>query len=409
MFERPTAQQIARSDALACEYFNQGQWERALKQNQCTRDLVGRETPEFLKNASACYSQLLHPKRAIYYFERYLKSVSQPSSSDFKQLADYYAQSGDLASAEKLLYKCNNPDFDNIHDRVIHLFRHEQYQEAFETLDREKRKHNVLWIGHARWNMLPRCMRWNGEDITNKKICLVGESGLGDEIVFARWIPELMKLAKKVDYLTKNSLIDVFRRNWPELGIYNPVENYDFWIPGMCLPLVLKQYIPNPTPYIKPDPETISKWQDILPNSRNRIGLCWTGSKTFSQNRFRDIPIDYLSGKFSNACLINICMETDENPPNLFDARPHITCWEDTFAILSLCARVFSSCTSVAHAAGAIGQPTYVYTRPDDYFTWNASASGTPSKWHKTVTVWRTETIGQWKTVIDQSFKKLPR
>ena len=73
-------------------------------------------------------------------------------------------------------------------------------------------------------------------------------------------------------------------------------------------------------------------------------------------------------------------------------------------AILSLSSQVFSSCSSVAHAAGAIGHPAAVYTRPDDYFTWNSTPSGTSCLWHPSVTVWRTKKIGHWHEIIAESF-----
>lgn len=387
------------------QYYSAGDYSSALEQNLVTRDLIGRDTPEILKNSAVCHSMLLKPRRAVYCQEKYMKLRDVHTADDYTQLASYYGQSGDLDRAEQVLLDSTETSFQLQHDLVMHYFRRGEYEKALKSFELAKKTYNVLWIGERKWRDLPNCPRWSGESVRGKTVCLVGECGLGDEIAFSRWIPLLLREARDVYYLTDNSLVDVFTRNFPDLKKWEPDVSYDVWLPTMSLPLATKKYEPDCKPYLTASEEHVEKWRSRLPVRSGFYCFNWTGSKSYSQNHFRDIPIDYLMSKFRNKSCVNACMETDYNPPGMLDLRGEITCWEDTLAILHLSEMVYSSCSSVAHAAGALGKRAFVYTRPDDYFTWNSTESGKQSRWHESVTVWRTKSIGKWKDIIDDSLK----
>tara|TARA_R110000868_G_scaffold183767_3_gene425126 strand:+ start:3340 stop:4560 length:1221 start_codon:yes stop_codon:yes gene_type:complete len=397
---------IQASDRLACEHYQQGRFLQSLEQNYRTLAILGHVTASISKNSAACYSRMFEPHQAISWFTKYLDITGSQTAEDLRQHAGYHAQAGLLDQAQDIVASVPHACFEKYHDLSLHLFRKCQWQQAFETLSLGKQLGNNLWIGENRWHQLPTCARWQGQALANKKICLVGECGLGDELIFARWIPQLLQETQQVFYLTDNSLVDVFCHNWPLLGIHDPHQQYDFWLPTMDLPLALRSYDPQGQGgYIQPHADYQDKWRQVLPPGK-LFAVNWTGSQNYSENYFRNIDINLLVKYLApHGTLINVCMETPDNPPGVIDIRPFIKSWQDTLAVLSLCNRVFSSCSSVAHAAGAIGQATSVYMRPDDYFTWNSTPSGHSCLWHSSATVWRTKKIGHWQDIIDESFK----
>jgi hypothetical protein len=392
------------SDALAVKYFNENNFIKALKQNKITQALLYDVSPNIHKNNASCYSRLFRPLNALNEYKEYMRLSKSKTTEDIRQLSDYYLQAGLFDESLNIILNMQNESFEKYHDLSLHMFRLKNYSHGFRFLQKGKIIGNILWIGNTKWNMLPDCPRWVNEDITNKKICLVGECGLGDELIFSRWIPEILTKCKEVHYLTDNTLLDVFIENFPGLIPFNKNEKYDYWIPTMDLPILLNIIKIFPISYIKPNEKYIDKWKNKLKNIMPFYCINWTGSKNYSQNYFRDIPIDYLLTKLYNKNIINICMETDYNPPNVIDFRHEMKTWNDTLAILYLSEMLFTSCSSVAHGSGAIGNKTFVYTRPDDYFVWNATSNGTKCNWYDDVTVWRTDRIGKWKDIIDKSF-----
>jgi tetratricopeptide (TPR) repeat protein len=402
MFERPK-NNVAESDRQAQQYFVSKQWQKSLEQNRKTVALLGHETPETLRNEAICWSMLLNPEKALASYQRACEMQGCMSVQDYNKLADYLSQAGQLDQAEQLLKSIDSDDFQILHDLAMHMLRHQNYQAGFRLLSSAKRQNNILWIGQEKYNRMPVCARWQGQDLSGKSVCLIGECGMGDQIMYSRWIPDLLNLANNVYYLTDNSLSDVFCANWPQLKPYTDKTPSDFWLLTGDLPEVFSVNKISPEPYLKPDPVYLQKWSKILPFDKPCVAVTWQGSSEFSQNHFRSIDIDFLMTHLKSYNVINLCLESQHNPENAWDFRNQITCWSDTLAILSLCEKCYSSCTSLAHAAGALGIPTNVYTRPDDWFTWSPSESGNVSTWYSSVTVWRTKYIGHWHSVIDQS------
>jgi tetratricopeptide (TPR) repeat protein len=63
---------------------------------------------------------------------------------------------------------------------------------------------------------------WNGEDLAGKRILIVGEQGLGDELMFANTIPDIARAvgpAGKVQIAVDARLIPIFQRSFPEAEV----------------------------------------------------------------------------------------------------------------------------------------------------------------------------------------------
>src|SRR5262249_11671574 len=66
---------------------------------------------------------------------------------------------------------------------------------------------------------------WRGEDLTGKRILIVGEQGLGDELMFANILPDIARAVGQTGTLqiaVDSRLIPIFRRSFPnaEIGDY---------------------------------------------------------------------------------------------------------------------------------------------------------------------------------------------
>ena len=58
---------------------------------------------------------------------------------------------------------------------------------------------------------------WKNEDLTNKTLFVFHNfAGMGDNIMFARYIPNIIKQAGKIIFELRTKLIDLYKFNFPE-------------------------------------------------------------------------------------------------------------------------------------------------------------------------------------------------
>ena len=143
--------------------------------------------------------------------------------------------------------------------------------------------------------------KWKpGCDVSGKTVLILGEQGLGDEILFANVLPDLaqdigpegqMRLA--VEY----RLVPLFQRSFPEAevtahgtGMYatrpvraapkTDVDSVDLWAPMGSL---LREYrrtldaFPDRPAFLKADPERVAHWKAELEKAPpgRKVGLLW--------------------------------------------------------------------------------------------------------------------------------------
>ena len=149
--------------------------------------------------------------------------------------------------------------------------------------------------------------------------------------------------------------------------------------------------------------DVIAVIDELFQSQRNpitdgpNIGVRWQGGKLFEHDQKRTLPIKQLHAKLSDlgGRLFSLQKESDDPcPDGMRDLRQGLESWEDTVAIISLLDCVFTSCTAVAHIAGALGVPVYVMVPIVPYFIW--AEEGRKSKWYDSARVFRQESGDSW-------------
>jgi tetratricopeptide (TPR) repeat protein len=137
--------------------------------------------------------------------------------------------------------------------------------------------------------------RWTPEQaLAGTRLLLVGEQGLGDEIMFANAIPDLPQQTGRLGLAVIPRLVPLFARSFPsaevthhhtsviESGAQRSVPGidlsaYDAYAPMGDLMQVLRRTVadfPDRTGYLAPDPDRVAHWRRVLPAGRC-IGLTW--------------------------------------------------------------------------------------------------------------------------------------
>lgn len=219
---------------------------------------------------------------------------------------------------------------------------------------------------------------WGGQK--NCRIVLAQEQGIGDNIMFARFIPQLEELYNvKCDLQIDAKLGAVLNLNGISCPTEIDVRNYDYVLPlGSICRFV--SYIDS-SPYITKLSDKVS-----IPGIEGKlnIGLVWSGSSSHANDRHRSCPVgnfSFLRG-LGNIYSLN---PAAERVPKWMHKVGGGT-WMETCSVLSQMDIVITVDTSLAHMAGAMGVTTFMLQpRKETDFRWGYGSKET--LWYSSMTV----------------------
>ena len=246
------------------------------------------------------------------------------------------------------------------------------------------------------------------ESIENKNVLLYSNCGLGDTIMYSRYINCLSKITKNITLQTDKTLVSVLSRNFPNISVIpkskTPETEYDTVISIMDLQYILNMdfnNIPYSKGYLKSDSELIKFFSnlEIFKNTNKKIGLFWQGNKKIFKNRSIDTNvllgilnlsnITYYSFQFENG------VETIDEVINL---NKYIKNYDDTAALLSSIDLLITIDSSIVHMAGALGVKTFLMLPYTAEWRWFNDTKTTP--WYNSVKIFKQTKINDWNDVI---------
>jgi tetratricopeptide (TPR) repeat protein/glycosyltransferase involved in cell wall biosynthesis len=264
--------------------------------------------------------------------------------------------------------------------------------------------------------------RWNGEDLSQKKLLLYSEQGFGDSIFFLRFLPLISKNNGHLIFETNPELVPLFK-SFEKIDQLIPggdsLPEADYHFPMGSLPNLLKE-IPDNKAYISP-PEIISEnikelikpFQDDI-----KIGLVWASGGIHQHLDKRSYGLDKFSQLFDIADVHFFSLQKGPHSEdikdypefNLTDMTSLISNFSDTSAIISLLDLVITTDTSVAHLAGAMGNNVWLALpfSPD----WRWGEKGNFSEWYPNMRLFRQQKQDDYDSVMQhirtalQSFHK---
>jgi hypothetical protein len=253
---------------------------------------------------------------------------------------------------------------------------------------------------------------WDQENLKNKTVILNLEGGLGDQIIHARFAKDIKDRGGKCLICCDPSLKSLLSRVDGVKGYvnYNDIKTtkHDYWIPSFsCCWLFGYDFknLPN-KPYIKPNKQSVSQWGNLINSTKYKVGIRWSGNTKFEHQQFRIFPPNKLIDlkKYKDIQFYSLQRDTDtmELPNDITDLQHLLISWEDTAAAIKNLDLVITSCTSIAHLAGAMGIPTWVITPILPYHIWAYGKDNSP--WYEdNVKIFRQKTFSKW----EETFTKI--
>ena len=220
-----------------------------------------------------------------------------------------------------------------------------------------------------------------------ESIVVLVEQGMGDSMMFGRYLPELYKYFDKVFVQCTPEMRWLFTDHHP----IQEISECDakFAIPMASLGRIL-DYVPKGD-YLAY--KRIAK----VPNGVLDIGCVWQGSKGHVNDRNRSVQAGYFDKLKKYGNLYTIGPGEKRKGYTHLDAKT----WEDTANNLSKLDLVITVDTSIAHFCGTIGMPCWIIMPMyDTDFRWGDSSMGHKNIWYDSVKVIRNP--GDWTKSFDE-------
>ncbi|TWB10276.1 tetratricopeptide repeat protein [Gluconacetobacter diazotrophicus] len=261
-------------------------------------------------------------------------------------------------------------------------------------------------------------------DIAGTHILLTHEEGLGDTLMYLRYLPPLVRRGARLTVRVPETLAPLVRRI---AGLHRvitgdqpapaPVPAYDWHCPLISLPRVFAataEAMGDPPPYLTASPELVRHWRPYLPsNGRLNVGVVWAGSsrpdvtKAYMTDRRRSMKLAALAplGRVAGINLVSLQkgpataqMADLPDDMRLYDPMEDVRDMDDTAALVASLDVVVSVDTSIVHLAGALGRPVIMLDRYDNCWRWLSGREDSP--WYPTLRIIRQPRPHAWDDVV---------
>lgn len=307
-------------------------------------------------------------------------------------------------------------------DRALEIqpgYADAQWNKALALLRRED--YAAAWpLYEARWALPGRAPahvfampRWQGEALAGRTLLVWSEQGFGDSLQFCRYLPLLAARGVRVLFETQAPLAGLMRSVAGVAQVIargEAMPQADYHCPLLSLPGLLGTdacSIPAQTPYLSADPARLAYWRERLPEGpRLRVAIVCAGNPQFTHDAQRSMPLVTLLPLLELEADFHWvqpeCRLGDEallsSHPRIIDLRGELHDFADTAAALSRMDLVISSCTSVAHLAGALRRPLWLMLAQQADWRWLADREDSP--WYPEARLFRQTMRGDWAGVV---------
>jgi hypothetical protein len=309
------------------------------------------------------------------------------------------------------LEKKDSSDLRHKFNRGWFLINQGKFQEGFQLLDAGR---HIKVYGDTIINTTKPI--WNNNDIKDKTVILNLEGGLGDQIIHVRFAKSLKNKGARCIVCCDPKIFDIIQTvEGVDEYIQRsqvPHTHHDYWIPSFSAGWLLGydfQTLPN-SPYLHANHNSVEVWKSLINSNKIKIGIRWSGNPKFEHQQFRIFPAEPLINlkKYKEIQLYSLQRDNDvrELPEEVIDLQYLLISWADTLAAIQNLDLVITSCTSIAHAASALGKPTWVIVPILPYHIWAFGDKHSP--WYQETTrIFRQKKFGNWNQTFEEVEKEL--
>jgi len=267
--------------------------------------------------------------------------------------------------------------------------------------------------------------KWEGQPLEGKTIYIFAEKGLGDTIMFCRFIPQLKKQGATVLFKPQKWLSDLMKTSRLGAQIIEDSTNpstltFDYYASLLSVPhLINTDYssIPLSAGYLKSDEPKISDFKTIISNPGTlNIGIVWQGDPSHINDKNRSIPLSHFAPLLRMDGIQCYSLQKGfgreqiaKLPPgcSIIDLDKYLKTFADTAAAIESLDLVISVDTAVAHLTGALGKKTWILLPHVTDWRWLGYSEQDTSVWYNSMKKFRHPESGSWKPVFNEILREL--
>lgn len=320
-------------------------------------------------------------------------------------------------------YIAQQPDDPVAHNNLgLMLLRQERYAEGWP-------EYGWRWKNKG-WNSPDRSLglpQWDGRLPPPGRLLIWREQGIGDEILHAGLIPELLRGGADLVVATERRLVPLYARSFPGARIVPDDDSLNSAVLGLaCQRSIgdvamlrrpdIASFDQHPAAYLKADPDRTANFAARYRQPGKRlIGISWA-SHNPRQGRSKSMPLadmaailrepdtSFVSLQYGSdvAEVETLLRETGlvvRNDPEV-DPLQDIEAQAAQIAALDM---VVTVSTAAAHLAAALGKPTLILV-PDEWSQlWYWGAKGETSRWYPSVRLCRLHANDDRQAMIEHA------
>ncbi len=326
-----------------------------------------------------------------------------------------------------------------------------QLRFALSLLDLDSGELTLGWEGYeARFSPdLPHPVvfdipgrRWTPRsDLAGRRLLVVAEQGVGDELMFANVLPDVVRAIGEDGQLfiaVEPRLVDLFQRSFPRARVsahdteiradrrrrFLPDDAggvIDFWTPMGSLMARFRPTIsafPPVVGYLRPDPERMAHWRSWLGDGAPTVGITWRSAKLEGDRRRLYPPLEHWGPIVRTPGLRFVNLQYGECGEELAELKaltgidilqaPGLNIREDLDDLAALCAsldQVVSIGNATGMLAGAVGCPLAIIDGPGAWPRLGAAAY----PWFPQALAFSTATFSDWEQPMAEVRSHLTR
>jgi len=255
------------------------------------------------------------------------------------------------------------------------------------------------------------------------RLLVVGEQGLGDEIMFASCFPELLQRVDRALLRCDRRLVHLFARAFPTATVVPahdaaecaPIRDHDLThqiLAGTACGWFRRGWsdFPRRAAFLQADPALVGAWRDRLAalSARPKVGIAWRGGAPGIEQRLRSTAlelwhpllaiegVDFVNLQYGTTAgeLAQLRQAAPGRFHHFADVDPLVDL-DHSAALISSLDLVVAVSQAGVHLAGALGVPTWNLLRfAADWRWFQCCADDSP--WYPSLRLFRQPAPGAW-------------
>ena len=264
---------------------------------------------------------------------------------------------------------------------------------------------------------------WDGRSAAGKVLLIYAEQGLGDTLMFASCLPDLMREARAVILHCEDRLWPLMQRSFPGLERYNASARnaVDAYAPIGSLPRIYRrnaEAFPRHAGYLRAAPEAHARAVASIGAEGVGIkaGIAWRGGIASTGRAMRSLDLADLRRLLGEPGVRWFNLQHGDVADEIADLKHRSgivvnrldgveSDIDAAAAAISALDTVVTVCSSIAHLAGALGKPTVVLT--PHVPAWRYLLTGDAMPWYPSITLLRQPSPGEWSPVLEAASRRL--